>query len=158
MSESLAEHLRALDAEVAGLKEAGLDGLTDKLAGLLSAHYAGAASRAAEEAGRAGLSLETLHSLATNIVALRKGDQSAARLQLEREWIEIERQRARERSEAYCVAWARDPANQNKIRPSTLSEEERARRIREIFKMPEPPKAGLSPEGLAEIERAAKLL
>ena len=39
-----------------------------------------------------------------------------------------------------------------------MNEEERARRIREIFGVPEPTGRGLTPETLAEIERAASLL
>ncbi|MEP6670721.1 MAG: hypothetical protein ABJF10_16300 [Chthoniobacter sp.] len=154
----LAEHLREFSSEVAELKGAGLDSLTDTLAHWLSAHYAGAARRVAEEAGDAGLPLTVLHSLSADIVALRKGDHSAARLALEREWLEVERQKTKERMEKQFEQWMQQPEVRDRFRPSKLSEEERAERIRDILGMPRRDTAGLSPEALAEIEHAAKIL
>lgn len=151
----LVGQLRELSAGVEALKEAGLDSLTDSLAHWLSAHYAAAARQAVEETSGAGLPLKTLRALTADVVALRRGDHSATRLLLEREWIEIERGKCRERMEKQFEEWL---VQRNRENGGRLSEEECARRIREILHRPEPEKRGLSPETLAEIERALKLM
>ncbi len=52
----------------------------------------------------------------------------------------------------------KQPQTKQRLCGEGLSAKERARRIREIFGLPPERKNGLSPEALAEIERAAKLL
>jgi len=131
---SLADHLRALDAQVAALNEAGLESLTDTLAKWVSAQYAATARRTVDEAGRAGLSLPVLHSLAADILALRKGDQSAAWLDLEREWLKLGRKKTTEAMERQFEQWMKDPKVQKRRNQTcTLSEEEQAARIRKIL-------------------------
>jgi hypothetical protein len=85
----LPEHIRELLAEVADLKKAGADALTDTLAHWLTAHYVAAAKSAARKAGTEGMDLKTLHGLIADVVALRHGDQTAERLRIEREWLAV---------------------------------------------------------------------
>lgn len=135
-----------------------MDSLTDTLAHWLSAHYAAAARNAAEEAGGSGIPLTVLRGLTADVVALRKGDHSAARLLIEREWVEIEREKGEERMRKQFEEWLKEPGVKERIHGKELSLEERQRRIREIFGVPEKNRGGISAETLAEIERAAKLL
>ena len=154
----LARHLRELTAEVEALKAAGPDSPADTLAHWLAAHYTAAARKVAEQAGDDGIPLATLRILIADTVALRKGDHSAARLRQEQEWLEIERGKSDEQMQKRFEEWAKNPANRDRFFDKNLSLEERQRKIREIFGMQEPLKRGLSPETLAEIERAARLL
>ena len=82
---SLPEHIRELLAEIADLKKAGADALTDTLAHWLTAHYVAAAKSVARKAGTKGMDLKTLRGLIADVVALRRGDHSAERLVIERE-------------------------------------------------------------------------
>ena len=112
--------------------------LTDTLAHWLAARYAVTTRRVAETGGREGWRL--LREMCGDIMELRKGDHSAERLRIDRKRLELEKAKS--------------------TNGGSLSEEERAQRMREIFKRPldGERKGGLSPEALAEIERAAKLL
>ena len=148
---SFPQHIREIVAEVASLKEAGAEALTDTLAHWLTAHYVTAAKRAVANAGPEGLDLKALRGLIADVVALRRGDHSAERLSVEREQLELNRQLLKERMEKLFWEWAIKPENKSRICRSSLTEDERARRIREIFGMPEPPnaeepRASLSPE------------
>jgi hypothetical protein len=160
---SLPEHIRELLAEVADLKKAGADALTDALAHWLTAHYVAAAKSAARKAGTKGMDLKTLRGLIADVVALRRGDHSAERLIIEREQLELNRELSTERMEKLFWEWASKPENKSRICRSSLSVAEQARRFREIFHIPEPPsgeepRGGLTPETLKKIEKAAKLL
>ena len=155
---ALSQHLRELRAEVAELGETGTEAVTDTLARWLSAQYAAAARKAGEEAGRAGIPLTVLRGLTADVVALRKGDHSAARLLIEREWVGIEREKSDDRMRKKFEEWLKEPGTQERFHGKELSLAERQRRIREIFGLSEAERPGLSPETLAEIERAAKLL
>lgn len=152
------EHARQLRAEVAAFAEAGLGSLTDILAEWLPTQYVTGARNAAEEAGGAGIPLAVLRGLTADVVALRKGDHSAARLLIEREWVEIERGKTRERMEKQFEEWLKEPGIKERLCGKNLTPEEREQRIREIFGLSRNGRGGLSPEALAEIERAAKLL
>ena len=170
---ALAAHVGALRAEVAALEEADAEPLSDTLAGWLAAHYA-AAARQAEADGH--LDLKTLRALTADVVALRKGDHSAKRLEQEREWLQIEHERWDAKQQDQIEAALRALAEQIREKPGAraafdklrdivqppdgprLSEQERAQRLREIFGLPRMERRGLSPETLAEIERAANLL
>ncbi len=169
----LAQTLNELRAEVAALEDAGTEPLTDTLARFLTAHYAVAAKKAVTEMDGA-LDLKTLRTLTADVVALRQGDHSALRLRQEREWRDLERERWTEKRKELINAGLDALAEEVRDKPAAraafdtlrqivqpaagerLSEEERAERIREIFGMPR--RQGLSPEALAEIERAARLL
>ena len=95
-----------------------------------------------------------------DIVELRKGDHTAERLQIERERLELEKDKTEKRMREKIEEILKQPETKQRLCGEGLSAEERARRIREIFKLPpeRERKNGLTPETLAEIERAAKLL
>ena len=128
----LARHLRELAAEVEALKAAGPASPSDTLAHWLSAHYAAAARKAAEEAGEAGMPLDTLRSLTADVVALRRGDHHAARLKIERERLDLETAATATQKEAEFWAWTRRPEIREKLLPPNIREAHR-RRIREVI-------------------------
>jgi hypothetical protein len=156
---SLPRHIRGLLAEVADLKKAGADALTDTLAHWLTAHYVVAAKAAAKNAGAEGIDVKILRALSADVVALRRGDHYAERLSIEREQLELDRELSNQRVEKLFWEWAKKPENKSKICDSGLSADEKAERIRQIFRRDrEQPRRGLSPEALHMIEKAAKLL
>lgn len=132
--------------------------LTDTLAIWLASRYAMATRSMAEAGGREGWRL--LREMCGDIVELRKGDHSAERLQIEWERIELEKEKTDKRMQEKLEELLQQPGTKERLCGRSLSSEEKARRVREIFGRPaeENSKGGLSPETLAEIERAAKLL
>ena len=152
------EQARQLRAEVAAFAEAGVEPLTDTLAQWLTTQYISAARNAGEEAGGAGIPLTILRGLTADVVALRKGDHSAARLLIEREWVEIERGKSEERMRKQFEEWLKEPGTNERLCGKELSPEERERRMREIFGLPEKGRGGISPETREEIERAMRIL
>jgi len=75
-----------------------------------------------------------------DIVELRRGDHSGARLHLERE-----RDKTGEQVVAHFERWARHPEVRDWINREWTSPEERARRIREICGLPPEPPAEAAP-------------
>jgi phage-related protein len=130
--------------------------LTDTLAFWLVARYALATRRVAETGGREGWRL--LREMCGDIVELRKGDHTAERLQIERERLELEKEKAEKWTDEKLEELLKLPQTKQRLYGKGLNAEERARRVREIFGLPAKRKNGLTPETLAEIERAAKLL
>jgi hypothetical protein len=92
------------------------------------------------------------------VVELRKGDHTAERLQIERERLKLEKEKTKEQIDEKLEELLKQPETKRRLFGKGLNEEERARRIREIFGRPPEERNGLTPEALAEIERAAKLL
>jgi hypothetical protein len=127
--------------------------VTDTLAHWLAARYAVATRRVAETGGREGWRL--LREMCGDVVELRKGDHSAERLRIERQRLELEKAKSEEQIRQKLPELVKKFGTNG----GSLSEEERAQRVRGIFKRPldRERKRGLSPEALAEIERAAKL-
>jgi len=80
--------VRQLAGEAAELRQAGEGPLTEALAQFLTAQYVMAARAAVQHAGGGPLDLPALRALCADVVALRRGDQAAARLQLDRERFE----------------------------------------------------------------------
>jgi hypothetical protein len=134
----------------------GRGSLTDTLAFWLVARYALATRRVAETEGREGWRL--LREMCGDIVELRKGDHSRERLQIERERLELGRKKAEELTDEKLEELLKQPRTKQRLCGEGLSAQERARRM--LFGLPpeEKRKNGLSPETLAKIERAAKLL
>jgi hypothetical protein len=128
--------------------------LTDTMAHWLAARYAVATRRVAETGGREGWRL--LREMCGDVAELRKGDHSAERLRIDRQRLELEKAK----SEEHIRQKLPELVKKFGLNGGSLSEEERARRIREIFKRPlnGERNGGLSPETLVEIERAAKLM
>jgi len=96
------EQVRQLSADVAELKQAGDGALTDTLAQFLSAQYVVAAKAAVRQAAGAAVDLKTLQALCNDAVALRRGDQNAGWLALEREKFAEARKNGREKSLDAC--------------------------------------------------------
>ncbi len=166
--------LIAMAEEAKEMQEAAGGSVTDAVAGWLAPRYAQAA-REQLDALEGSEQLSLLRTFAQDWALLRKGDHSAARLRREQEWLELEREKFETGKRTKVEAGLEELAEQirgnsaataaldkltetigMKARP--LSEEERADRIREIFKMPDRPKGGISPETRAEIERAMGIL
>jgi len=134
----------------------GRPSLTNTLPFWLQARYALATRRVAETGGREGWRL--LREMCGDIVELRKGDHTAERLQIERERLQLEKEKAEKWTDEKLEELLKQPQTKQRLCGEGLSAEERARRLREIFGLPAQRKNGLTPETLAEIERAAKLL
>lgn len=115
--------------------------LTDHLATVLAARYAAALAgwdgEVTEDFRR---KLRALRGLCQDIVELRRGDHSGARLKMEQERLEREREKTEEEVVAHFERWAKNPKVREWILEDSISPEERARRIREIYGLPpEPP-------------------
>lgn len=145
-------------AETRALSET-VDGtIADTLARWLAARYVLTASRLAEKAGEDGLDLPTLASLSADVVALRKGDQAAERLQIERESLEVERERDAQRMQVHFEEWLKQPGIVDRICDPKRRSEETTARLRELFGRAEPASRGLSTETLAQIEKELRFL
>lgn len=125
---------RELAADARELAAATEGRLTDHLATVLAARYAGAlASWDGEVTEEFRRKLRALRGLCQDIVELRRGDHSGARLALERE----RQEQAREKTEAEVVEhfqrWASEPQVRDWICQAWVTPEERERRLREIF-------------------------
>lgn len=145
-------------AESAGLRQTGGGTVADTLAVWLSTRYVLAARKLAEQAGSEGIDLKTLSSLSADIVALRKGDHGAERLRIEREKLELERERDERRMQEKFEQWLKQPGIVERLCGPKLTPEEKETRMRQIFGLGARSKRGLSDEALAEIERAIHLM
>jgi hypothetical protein len=136
--------------------------LADHLAIVLTARYAAALTQwDASPNGTLAQNIRTLRALCQDIVELRRGDHSAARLKVEQERLELERSKDEEDIQERIEKWLQRPDVEKRIFGRTLSPEEREKRFRGIFgraSKTAAPKRGLSPEGLRMIEKAAKVL
>ena len=87
--------------------------------------------------------LRALRGLCQDIVELRRGDHSGARLRMEQERLDRECEKTEEEVLEQFQRWAKEPAVRGWIMQDWTSPEERARRIREIYGRPplppEPP-------------------
>ena len=102
-------------AETSALRET-VDGTTaDTLARWLAARYVVTANRLAEQAGEGCLDLATLAALSSDVVALRKGDHAAERLRIERERLDLERERDGQRIQARFEEWLKQPGMVDRI-------------------------------------------
>lgn len=105
--------------------------LTDTLAFWLAARYAVATRHIADTEDPSGW--RQLRELCADLVELRRGDHSAARLQLERERLLLDQQRSEQRMEAKFEEWLQRPEVRQRFLKSSLTPDECAHRIREIF-------------------------
>jgi hypothetical protein len=108
--------------------------LTDHLATVLAARYAVALAgwdgEVTEEFRR---KLRVLRGLCRDIVELRRGDHSGARLNLEQERLEREQEKTEEEVVEHFKCWVKNPQVRDWICQNWVSPEERERRLREIF-------------------------
>ena len=112
--------------------------LTDHLATVLAVRYASALAgwndEVTEEFRR---TLRALRGLCQDIVELRRGDHSAARLKIEQERLERDRAKTEEELVEHFKRWAGNADVREIICGDCVSPEERQRRMRAVF--------GLSP-------------
>jgi hypothetical protein len=134
--------VRELVADAGELARVTDGALVEHLATVLAARYAAAlADWSGEPTAESRRQLRALRSLCQDIVELRRGDHSAARLKIEQERLQRERDQTEEELVEHFKRWARNPKVRDWICCDSLSPEERERRLREIF--------GLSPDHTA---------
>ena len=139
---------RELVADAKELTEATEGRLTDHLATVLAARYAAAlAGWDGEVTDEFRRTARALHGLCQDIVELGRGVHSGARLKLEQERLEREREKTEEEVLEHFKRWAMNPKVRDWICKDWLSPEERERRIREIYGLPPKPANGPATEG-----------
>jgi hypothetical protein len=125
---------RELAADAKELTAATDGRLTDHLATVLAARYAAALAgwdgEVTEEFRR---KLRLLRSLCQDIVELRQGDHSGARLNLEQERLGREREKTEEEVVEHFKRWAKNPEVRDWICQDWVDPAERERRLRAIF-------------------------
>ena len=131
------EQARELAADANDITAATDGRLTDHLATVLAARYALALAGWNGEVNEDFRGkLRTLRGLCQDIVELRRGDHSGARLQMERERMEREREKTEEEVVAQFERWAENQQVRDWICQTWVTPEERQRRLREIFGLP----------------------
>lgn len=137
--ETLAQ-ARELMSEAAELTVATEGKLTDHLATVAAARYASAMvgwnGEVTEELRR---KLRALRGLCQDIVELRRGDHSGARLKMEQERLEREREKSEEEVIAHFQRWIKNPAVRDLIHSNGLGDDEKQARMREVFGLPPKP-------------------
>ena len=122
--------------------------LTDHLATVLAARYASALAgwngEVTEEFRR---KLRALRGLCQDIVELRRGDHSGARLQMEQARLEREREKTEEEVVAHFQRWLKNSAVRDLVCTNWISPEERERRLRAILGLPPEPPEPAAPDG-----------
>jgi hypothetical protein len=136
-AEAAGKRLRAMVAEAKEMQAAAEGPVTDTVAGWLAAHYAAAAHEKLDGA-EGGQHWEILHAFVHDWALLRRGDQAAARLQLDREHFVWEQANSQCQKEKEFREWVKKP----EIREELFPEQE----------------AGLTPETLRKIEKELNLL
>ena len=142
------DQARELAADASEITAATDGRLTDHLATVLAVRYASALhgwnGEVTEDFRK---KLRALRGLCQDIVELRRGDHSGARLQMERERLERECEKTEEEIVAHFQHWLENQAVRDLVCANWISPEERARRLREIL--------GLPPESPAQSASAA---
>jgi hypothetical protein len=130
---------RELAADAKELTEATDGRLTDHLATVLAARYAAALlGWNGEVSDEFRGKLAALRCLCQDIVELRRGDHSGARINMEREKLERQREKTEEEVVEHFKSWAKTPEIREWMSKNWVSQEERERRIRQIL--------GIAPE------------
>ena len=138
--QEMLEQTRELAADAKELNAATDGKLTDHLATVLAARYAVALSGWNGEADEAfRKKLRVLRGLCQDIVELRRGDHSGARLQMEQQRLGREQEKTDEEVIAHFEQWMKNAEVRDLICQNWISPEERQRRIREIFGLEQKP-------------------
>lgn len=125
---------REMAADAAELTTATNGKLTDHLAAILAARYAAlVANWNGEATDEFRAKLRALRELCQDIVNLRRGDHSGARLFMEQERLKGEQEKTEEELFEQFEEWARRPEVRDCLCANWLSPEERERRLRAIF-------------------------
>lgn len=130
------ELVRSLSAEGEELQTATAEPLTERLVVWLVARYAVATRQLAGQDGKSELDWQKLRELCSDVVALRRGDHGAARLKIEQERMERDREKTEDDLVEHFQRWAKNPSVRDWICRDCISEEERERRMREVFGLP----------------------
>ena len=101
------EQVHQLSDDVAELTQAGEGPLTNTLAQFLSAQYVVAAKAAVRQAAGGAVDLKTLQPLCSDLVALRRGDQNAEWLRIEREKLDEARRNDQQKALTLCLEESR---------------------------------------------------
>ena len=140
------EMVRRLSADADELQEATTEPLTDKLAVWVAARYVVAAkSLSGEQADGAG-DWKQLREFCNDVVALRRGDHYADRLQIERERLEFDQGQVKKKTEEEFWEWAKDPAIREKICQGFMNCQQKLQLIRETLFGPNLPESFPMPE------------
>jgi len=132
------------------LKQAAQGQLTDKLALVIGARYAAVVAEwDGNPDGVNGRKLRGLRAFCQDVVELRRGDHSAARLEIEQERLKREREETEEEIVEHFQRWAKHPKVREWIVENSLSDAERRRRIREIYGLPPQEEVDENPEPAA---------
>lgn len=124
---------RQLADEVGELQPPGAPRLADQLAVWLTARYLVTIQKLTEKNQDGELDLRVLHELCHDVVAVRRGDHSGARLSLEQERLERGRQKTDEEMEEQFECWLKTPAGQRWNSKNSHTPEEIRQRLREIY-------------------------
>jgi hypothetical protein len=128
---------REVAADAKELKGIAEGSLADDLATIVTARYAAAlANWNGEMNEELRRKFRALRFLAQDIVELRRGDHSAARLKLEQERLTEEKEWTEEELIEHFQRWAKNSSVRDCICGKHLSPEEREARMREIFGLP----------------------
>ena len=138
---------RQLAADTGELQLAGAQPLADQMAVWLTARYLMAIRKLAEKNNDDEPDLKVLREFCHDVVALRRGDHSAARLKMEQERLEREREKTEEEVVAHFQRWVKNPAVRDWICKAWASPEEREARMREIFGRPPKPSVAAASAG-----------
>jgi len=137
---------RQLSADTGELQPAGAQPLTEQMSVWLTARYLMAIRKLAARNPDGEPDLKVLREFCHDVVALRRGDHSGARLKIEQERLEREREKTEEEVVAQFEKWAKNQQLLDCICQNWKSPEERKRRLREIFgRPPEPPEETAPP-------------
>ena len=101
--QSVLAAVRELAAEVRELVQAGEGALTEMLSQFLTGQYAMAVRAAVQQAACGVMDLKVLKPLCSDLMALRRGDQNAESLRLQRERLDIERSEDAARALGHCL-------------------------------------------------------
>jgi len=125
---------REMAADAAELTRATSGKLTDHLAAILAARYAGViAGWNGEPTDEFRAKLRPLRELCEDIFKLRRGDHSGARLFMEQERLEQEREKTKEELFELFRHWGNNQAIRDCLCANWRSPEERERLLRQIF-------------------------
>jgi hypothetical protein len=139
-------HVRELIADAEELTGAGPGALADHLATVLTARYAEAlAGWNGEVTDEFRRKLRSLRGLCQDIMELRRGDHSAARLKIEQERLERDREKTEAEILEHFERWAQNPKVRDLICRGHLAPEKRAWLISKTFGVP--PDATANPAG-----------
>lgn len=115
---------RQLAADAGELQPAGAQPLADQMAVWLTARYLMALRKLAGKNNDGETDLKVLREFCHDVVALRRGDHSAARLKIEQERLERDREETEEEAVEHFKRWADNPRVREAICEKCLSPEE----------------------------------